>query len=173
MQTKIPKFIPDKCPHEHCQQTYSYAKDIAKGGALALIGIYNRVQIQGTNDVYLPDITRKPEDFENGMDEMLSKGFITESMKNNISMLYFHGLVARVKGAKQSHVLITRKGANLLRGEDIWKCIIRSKVTGANLGPYTIAGKTNLKLLLKKNQPMWDYPRHDDEYWVDVDNSEF
>lgn len=171
---KISQFVPDKCPHEACQQTYNYAKDITKGGALTLIGIYNRVQRQNLNDVYLPAITKKPNEFIGGLDQLISEGYIIESMRNNVSMLYFHGLVARVKGGKASHVLITRKGANLLKGDEIWKCIIRSKVTGANLGPFMAAGKTTLKQLLNKNQPMWDYPRADDEsMWEDVEETEF
>lgn len=90
---------------EHCgAQSYSYWHPITSGLVNALVKFRRAVIAKGDNSVH----TRKDMD---GTPNELEK-----SEYANWTMLRYHGLVAKDKGAGRGYWLLTHRGAEFLKG---------------------------------------------------------
>lgn len=98
--------------HHHCpackRQARVYTFTLNKNMVHILQKIYGAICLKGKNDIHLDHDTEHTE-FE-----------MPYSQRSNVSILRFHGLVAKVKENgkhKAGHWLITKRGAGFLRGE--------------------------------------------------------
>jgi hypothetical protein len=129
------KYQPEIC--EHCGQTKTYELPLDKGSAKIVISIVSAISKKGVNEIHP---TRE-------MDLSGSKKWFT----TNLSRPRFHGIIAYVNG-KSGYYCLTRKAGKFLRGENIPRCAIISKVTGKQEG-YLPEMTTISKLL--KEPIMW------------------
>lgn len=155
---KIQKYKSPICPH--CGQTTNYDLNLDKGIAYLLIALYNRVRLNGKNDVHIQNEMAVDRSISSNPEELATAGLITFKMEKNVARARKHGLIAFVERGSGRY-LITGKGANFLRGESVPKTAIIRK-GGSNEGYwFSDINKTTMQELIKK-APFWD---------VDVDKS--
>ena len=99
---------------ECCGQTKTYAVALDKGSVLILKAIAKFIGQKGINCVH----PRK--EMEGSM--------LTSNQVGNLSRPRLHGLIAHVKG-EPGNYLLTKKGADFLRGVDVPKIAIVKKAT--------------------------------------------
>lgn len=148
------KFTPHTCPQ--CRQTTNYDVTLSRGSATFLIAFYNAVRRLDQNIIHFgDDMVRDPKDFNN-LRDMVEGGWCTHKMSEAFgTVLHRHGLIA---STGRNQWLLTRKGADFLRGEEIWKTAIADKTTGHQSGYWEFSGKVKLTTLLKTDQPWWVMP---------------
>jgi len=100
---------------DHCLQTTTYAIAIDKGTVDIVTRIARFIGGKGINAVH----PRKE----------MEGGYLTSNQVGNLSRPRLHGLIAKVKG-ESGNYLLTRKGAQFLRGESIPRVAIIQKATG-------------------------------------------
>lgn len=129
---KAPKYEKEKC--HCCSQSITYCLPVDRGSVDTLKAISVAIRKKGKNKIH----PRNEMEVQKGQltyQEMVSEGVITSNHVGNLSRPRFHGLIARIKGEKGSYCL-TRKGAAFLRGSEIPKYAIISKVEKHNIGYY-------------------------------------
>lgn len=114
---KKEEYIPDLC--EHCGQSTTYLLAVDRGTVDILKQIARFVGKKGINVVH----PRKEMEGE----------YLTSNQVGNLSRPRFHGLIARYKDEAGNYVL-TRKGADFLKGGRIPKFAIISKSEGKQIG---------------------------------------
>lgn len=149
---KIEKYVSPICPH--CEQTTHYDLNLDRGISYLLIAIYNRVKLNGKNDVHIQnEMAVEHHNYEN-IKDLATAGLITFKMEKNVARARKHGLIAFVDRGSGRY-LITRKGANFLRGEDVPRTAIVKK--GGSTEGYWLPEKnrTTIRELIK-SAPFWD-----------------
>ncbi len=119
MTEKSPEYVPEVC--ECCQQTTTYLIGIDRGTVDIVKAIARFIGEKGINAVH----PRK---------EMEGKT-LTSNQVGNLSRPRFHGLIASLEGESGNYVL-TRKGAQFLRGARIPRYAIISKSEGQQIGYF-------------------------------------
>lgn len=152
------KFKAQVC--ECCGQTKDYALPLSRGLAMATIAIFNAIQRLERNRVHVGhEMVRPISDFgdkKTAYRTMVSEGYMTFRMEGNLSFLHRHGIVASAQDAGEW--LLTPKGGKFLRGEEVPKVAIVSKVTGHQTGYWAEGGMTTIGELLKASTPWWNAP---------------
>lgn len=145
---------------ECCSQTKDYALPLSRGLAMATIAIYNAIERLGRNRIHIGNEMVAPiEDFgdkKTAYQRMVSEGFMTFKMEGNLSFLHRHGIVA--SGDQPGEWILTKKGGAFLRGDQVPRVAIVSKVTGHQNGYWMEGGMTTINELLKTNEPWWHAP---------------
>jgi hypothetical protein len=113
------KYEPDKC--SCCNQTTTYLLSIDTGTVDIVKAIARFIEKKGINCVH----PRK---------ELEGRG-LTSNQVGNLSRPCFHGLIAKVAG-QTGNYLLTRKGSLFLRGGQIARHAIISKVEKRQVGYY-------------------------------------
>lgn len=145
-------FIPKVC--EHCNQTTETELPIDKGSALLVLAIAQAQQVLGKKYVHLDQEVQVISD-EANLYSLAMKGKCTPSMRRNASRPRYHGLIAF--GADSGSYLLTKKGADFLNGEPIWKTTIIDKTTKSNKGYIKEDGTVTFDELIKSSEiPFWD-----------------
>lgn len=154
------KFKAHTC--DGCGQTKDYALPLSRGLAMATIAFYNAVQRLDRNRIHVAkDMVRPIEDFH-GLDpkrayhRMVEAGYMTFRMEGNLSFLHRHGIVA--SGDEPGVWILTKKGGAFLRGEEVPRVAIVSKVTGHQQGYWDEGGMTTISQLLKASTVWWSAP---------------
>lgn len=150
---KNKKYTPTKC--ECCGQTTDYEIKVDKGTATIVLAVYNAVRRLDRNQVHLTkDMEARAEDFES-YQHMVSEGFMTSNMADNVLRAKYHGLVAQVEGGGRGEYLITRKGAEFLRGKAIPRTAIVDKVSHSKK-TYLDLDDTITFSTAMRDAPWWD-----------------
>lgn len=121
--TQSPKklgYMPDICPC--CKQSCTYLICLDHGSVDTLKAISFFIRSKGINVVH----PRK---------EMEKIGLLTSNQVGNLPKLKKHGLIASVRGERGNY-LLTRKGADFLKGSVIPRYAIISKVEKHQLGYF-------------------------------------
>lgn len=154
------RFKPHTC--EGCGQTKDYALPLSRGLAMATIAFYNAIERLGRNRIHVgKEMVRPIEDFH-GDDpkgtyrRLVQAGYMTFRMEGNLSFLHRHGIVA--SGEEPGVWILTKKGGAFLRGEELPRVAIVSKVTGHQIGYWDQGGMTTISQLLKASTPWWSAP---------------
>lgn len=147
------KFEPHVC--ECCRQTTEYDLGLDRGSALIVIAVMNAVHRLGRNRVHIAD-EMLSTDGSARLSEIVANGYMTHTMVNNVSRARAHGLIAFADHKGGGEYLVTRKGADFLRGRPVWKTAIVSKAESHTTGYYEPAGETTVFKALGKQQPMWE-----------------
>lgn len=116
---KIKEFEPEICPH--CGQSMTYLLAVDRGTVDIVKAIAKFIGEKGINAVH----PRK---------EMEGKA-LTSNQVGNLTRARAHGLIAKVRGAVGNY-LLTRKGADFLRGTQIPKFAIMSKTEHHQIGYF-------------------------------------
>ena len=150
MSAKI--FTPNVC--EHCHQTTDYALALDRGTAMIVIAFVNAVRRHGRNRVHIHGEMIAQNEGGRSHIEMIHAGYMTPIMEHNVVRPRYHGLIAFVdKGSGE--YLLTRKGADFLRGHPVQRVAIIDKVAGRNSGYLESAGTVTIGELLRKDADMW------------------
>lgn len=112
-------YNPPVC--DSCHQSLTYLLPVDRGTFEIVKAIAVFIGQKGINRVH----PRKEMEGE----------YLTSNQVGNLSRARFHGLIARVRDEKGNY-LLTRKGAQFLRGEAIPKYAIISKVDHKNAGYF-------------------------------------
>ena len=124
--TQSPKklgYIPDICPQ--CKQSCTYIVGLDKGSIEIMKAFARYIQIKGVNMVHP----------RNEMENV----YISSNHVGNLSRPRMHGLIAHYKenGHKKAGCyLLTKKGADFLRGASIPRYAIISKTVGHQVGYF-------------------------------------
>lgn len=148
----ITKFKAPVC--SHCGQTTHYDLNLDQGIAYLLISIYNKVKEKGENNVHIQNEMTVDNSNRLSIKELSTAGLITFKMEKNVARARKHGLIAFVDRGSGRY-LVTRKGANFLRGEPIPKTAIVRK--GGSTEGYWFENENvvTIKSLIK-SAPFWD-----------------
>lgn len=111
------EYKPELCPH--CGQSTTYILSIDKGTVDILKQIARFIRRKGQNVVH----PRKE----------MEGDWLTSNQVGNLSRPRFHGLIARYKDEPGNYVL-THKGAQFLKGEEVPKFAIASKTEHCQVG---------------------------------------
>lgn len=161
------KYQPTTCPH--CGQTTTYSSSINKGLVYTLVALLAAVKSKANrgeakpNDIHLRneiEISNEEAKKAGGIQFVAYQGRMTHSMIDNIRHLRGHGLVAFSGDKGAGRFLVTKKGANFLRGKyPIKKTAILSTVDGNTAGYYDADGEVTLEQVLKHDPkdiaPFW------------------
>lgn len=147
---KTPPFKSPVCTS--CGQTTHYDLNLDKGIAYIMIALYNRVRMKGSNSVHIQNemATNETSDVE----ELSKQGLITFKMEKNVARARKHGLIAFVDRGSGEY-LITRKGAQFLRGMPVPKTAIVQKSGGTQGYWHPDASITSIGELLE-SPIFWD-----------------
>lgn len=160
-------FVPHVC--ETCGQTRDYEARLDAGTCHIVIAIANAVRRLKRNKVHLmQEAMAMTREFDGGFKQMIAAGYLTPIMIHNAFKARYHGLIARCGEVGDGEYLITRKGADFLRGKPISYSVIVTKVTHTNAGYVDENDKVTIKQLLKE-APWWDISRFP---WEDEPNSQ-
>ena len=113
------KFQADICPA--CKQTCTYILGLDHGSVDILKQVARFIGKKGINAVH-------PRKEMEGV-------WLTSNQVGNLSRLRFHGLIAAVRGNRGNY-LLTRKGADFLRGTSIPRYAIISKAEKHQIGYF-------------------------------------
>ncbi len=126
-------YKPEVC--ECCGQTKTYLLPLDRGTVDIVKSIAKAISYKGINIIH----PRKEMEFRlqpgGNYYEMIRAGMLTSNQVGNLSRARFHGLVARIKGNPGNYCL-TSKGAQFLRGREIPRFAIISKVEKRQIGYY-------------------------------------
>jgi hypothetical protein len=137
----IYKFTPTVC--QCCGMTLDYTVSLDKGTAELLLAMIGQVSRRNQNEVYLQ--------------EEVKKGNITPMQAGNLTKARAHGLIAPVRG-KSANYLITRKGADFLRGKTIPRVAIVSKKDDCQIGYFHAEEITiNINEAVNGSGPYWEF----------------
>lgn len=150
MSTKL--FTPHTCPT--CSQTMDYAMALDKGSALIVLAIANAVRRLGRNKVHIDHEAIGQHEGGESFFAMIREGYMTPTMQHNVARPRYHGLIAFVERGSGEY-LLTRKGADFLRGEPVKKVAIIDKVHGKNAGYLEEAGTVTIDELLSDKGGLW------------------
>jgi len=124
------KFTPKIC--QCCGQTEEYIMIVDLGTVDIVRAIAAAIRKKRENLVHPRlemEIGKKQLEYQ----QMIREGYLTSNMVGNLSKARSQGLIARVDG-KPGYYCLTHKGASFLKGADIPKYAVMSKVTGHNIG---------------------------------------
>ena len=113
------EYTPEKC--ECCGQSMTYILAIDRGTINIIKKIAQFIGKKGINVVH----PRKE----------MEGTWLTSNDVGNLSRARSHGLIARIKG-KAGNYCLTRKGATFLRGEEIPRYAIISKIEHCQIGYF-------------------------------------
>lgn len=148
---------------DQCGQTKDYALPLSRGLAMATIAFYNAVQRLRRNRVHVAkEMVRPIEDFwgddpKKAYHRMVEDGYMTFRMEGNLSFLHRHGIVAAA-GDEAGVWILTKKGGAFLRGDEVPRVAIVSKVSGHQEGYWDEGGMTTISELLKASTVWWSAP---------------
>jgi DNA-binding PadR family transcriptional regulator len=127
-------YEPEKC--ELCTQTTTYILSIDRGTTVFLKAIARAIQIKGINIINInKEMMVDARDWS--YEKAVREGKITANIRSNIRRLKAHGLVAKyLEDGKHNrgNYVLTRKGAQFLKGKRIPKHAICDKVTKSQVG---------------------------------------
>ena len=115
-----------------CGQTTNYLLPVDLGSVEILKAISVAIRKKGKNSIH----PRKEMEVASGQldyERMVREGLLTSNQVGNLSKLKFHGLIASIEGELGNHCL-TRKGSQFLKGSQIPKYAVISKIEKCNLG---------------------------------------
>lgn len=146
------KFQPKICGH--CGQSETYVLAISKGVANIVRAFSVAIRNKGINIIHpAKEMMVSPKDWS--VKEMLAVGCITPQMEKNMSFARAHGLIARVKD-QTGNWCLTTKGAEFLRGREIPKYAVMSKVTKHQEG-YFMPNELTVKVSdFLDDDPNWE-----------------
>jgi hypothetical protein len=147
-----PLFTPHTC--SECGQTTDYDLPLDKGSAMIVMAVANAVRRLNKNSVHFErDMLGTHEGGESYF-SMIRGGYMTPMMARNIARPRYHGLIAFVEKGTGEY-LLTRKGADFIRGAPVKRIALIDKVLGKNAGYLETGGETTIHELLRKETPMW------------------
>lgn len=111
-------FVPDRC--ECCTQTKNYILAVDRGITEIVKAFAKAISIKGINVIH-------------PIKEMANARLLTVNQAKNLSRVGFHDLIKKVEHGNWG---ITEKGIAYLKGLEIPKYVIVSKVTGETTGYY-------------------------------------
>lgn len=138
------KFIPNVCGC--CGMTIDYIVSLDKGTANLLLAMIKIISDRNKNEVYIQGEVKS--------------GLITPMQAGNLTKARAHGLIAPVEkeGVDAGRYLITRKGADFLRGKTIPKHAIISKKDDCQIGYFHGDEITiNISEAMLSGAPYWDF----------------
>lgn len=139
------KYDPHVC--ESCHQTTTYLVGLDRGSVKILKQIAQFISKKGINVVH----PRK---------EMEGR-WLTSNQVGNLSRARFHGLIAAVKG-NSGNYLLTRKGADFLKGARIPRYAIISKSEGHQVGYFDPDNQTcSINDFKASDEPYWEGINYD------------
>ena len=127
-------YTPEKC--ECCGQTTTYLLPIDRGTIDILKAIAVAIGRRGENHVH-PRNEMEISAPDHGLNSvtMIQEGYLTSNQVGNLSRPRFHGLISKSR-YKAGYYLLTRKGADFLRGKEIPRYAIVSKSDKHQIGYF-------------------------------------
>jgi len=148
------EYKKERC--ECCKQTTTYALAISKGIADLVRAFSVAISKKGINAIH-PGKELEVSAKEWSVEKMLATGCITVQMNKNKSFARAHGLIAKIKG-QPGNWCLTTKGAEFLRGRQVPKYAIVSKVTKHNIG-YWQPELYQVRITdFTSDEPTWEVP---------------
>jgi len=139
-----------------CDQTKDYAMALDRGTALIMMAFANAVRRLDRNRIHVTDemigAAARGDDFF----RQIEQGFMTLSMQHNIAKPRYHGLLA-FAGRGSGEYILTRKGAEFLKGGKVPRVAIIDKVHGKNAGYWEPGGEVTILQLLRSRGEFWDW----------------
>lgn len=140
-----------------CGQTTSYAMALDRGTALMVLAIANAVKRLGRNRIHVSKEMLAMAEPGEAFLKMIGEGYMTPTMEHNLAKPRYHGLIAFVDRGSGEY-LLTRKGADFIKGARIKRIAIIDKTKGKNGGYWEEAGDVSIvELLRDKKRPTWEY----------------
>lgn len=147
-------YIPESC--DSCHQSMTYILPVDLGTAEIVRAIASAIRRKGVNEVHP---RREMETIpQKGLSsaQMIQEGLLSSNQVGNLSRPRFHGLIAAIEG-RSGYYCLTRKGAQFLRGADIPRYAIISKVRGHQVGYWhEHEERITIRQLLKADAPRWE-----------------
>ena len=129
-----PNYKPQKC--ECCGQTTTYLLPIDRGTIDIVKAIAAAINRKGQNNVH-PRNEMEISAPDHGLNSatMIKEGYLTSNQVGNLSRPRFHGLIAKSRYGT-GYYLLTKKGADFLRGKEIPRYAIVSKAEKHQVGYF-------------------------------------
>ena len=150
------KYAPEYCAC--CGQSKTYLLPIDRGTVDILRSVARAILNKGINAIHPRKEMEIGADKNLDYDLMIKEGMLTSNMVGNLSRPRFHGLIAHIKEQPGNYCL-TSKGAKFLKGEEVSKYAIISKVSGHQEGYWM---EEKYRVTIK------DFSI-DEEYWEGLD----
>lgn len=139
----------------------TYLLPIDQGTVDIVKTIASAIRIKGVNMVHPRkemEVSGSPVGGFSTMQDRVRNGQMTSNQVGNLSRARFHGLIARVPNEKGCY-LLTRKGARFLKGENVPRFAIISKVEKRQIGYFNLLTDiTNIRQF-----------GNDSQYWMEME----